>query len=472
MKKLDLAVSSTSPYFIGILFVLMVNCSVGSLAQSATLPPTAAEPDVKNGAARQLVSDSLRAFRSGNRGLGITLLRRAEKVAPQEGWTHFLLGRALLQSYDAASAERQLRQARQNGISDEFVLPSLFDAMIKRHEENKLLDEFPAPAKDATGKLSAEILKGRAMAMLSLGRIDDAAASMDRALSLAKNSDSLLARAKIALRQNNPSFGTKLINEALQRAPRNGHVLLAKLDDLMRSNNDSAAIALSEKILGQFPDDIQTRAAKIDIFLKNNQDAKAKAELGILQARVPKAPIVQYFQAVFLARANKPDAAWKIAQALPPNFALAKPPYIVQLSQMAIKSNHVEAGAAILAKALAYSPDQADLRLRLARIRMIQNNPHSMLLILGPIKDSDNPVALDLLGWAKLRTNDTKGGLDALNRAHSIQPQNGQITFHLVQALNESGDRIAAKELLQKLLASGHSFDDLASARQLANDLR
>jgi Flp pilus assembly protein TadD len=473
VNNLDLAPLSPRLRFVAALLVaLTLHFSVDGPLLAADRPPATAERDVKDPAARQIVSDGLRAFRSGNRGLGITLFKRAEKLAPKEGWVHLLLGKALLQLYDPVSAERELRQARENGMPDELVLPSLFEAMIKRHEENKLLEQFPAPANTANKIVSAQILSGRAMALLSLDRMDEAAASMDQALARVRETTSLLDRAQIALRQNNPSLATKFIDEALRRDPRNGHVMIAKLEDLIRSNNDAATLAFSEKILQQFPGDVQTRASRIDVFLKNNQDAKAKAELEALAARTPRVRMVQYYRAVFLARTKNYDAAWKIVQTFPPNFALARPPFIVQLSEIAIKSGHAEAGATILARALAYAPDQVDLRLRLAAIRLSQNNPHSAVLVLGPLKDSSNPSALDLLGVANLQAGDSGGAVDTLTRASRLRPQDPQITFHLVQALDESGDRPAARELLKKLLANERKFDDLGKARALEYKLR
>jgi hypothetical protein len=49
-----------------------------------------------------------------------------------------------------------------------------------------------------------------------------------------------------------------------------------------------------------------------------------------------------------------------------------------------------------------------------------------------------------------------------------MQPQNGEITFHLVQALDMNGNRNAAKSLLKTLLASKGSFGDLPNAQRLA----
>ena len=58
-----------------------------------------------------------------------------------------------------------------------------------------------------------------------------------------------------------------------------------------------------------------------------------------------------------------------------------------------------------------------------------------------------------------------------MKRANQIQPQNPKITFHLAQALNETGDRSAARNLLKQLLASGRQFDDLENARKLQGEL-
>jgi len=76
------------------------------------------------------------------------------------------------------------------------------------------------------------------------------------------------------------------------------------------------------------------------------------------------------------------------------------------------------------------------------------------------------------LGAIDSQSGDPKSALEKLTRAHSMQPQNGEITFHLVQALDANGNRNAAKSLLKTLLAHGGNFDDLPNAQQLAQTWR
>jgi tetratricopeptide (TPR) repeat protein len=471
MKKLSW--TAATPCYVAMLFsaTLALICTFSRPALAAGPQQASATSDiamsVKNPAARQLVTDAEKAFRSGNTTVALTLLRRATDAAPKDGWIRLALGRALVRTNNPVSGEEQLRQARTDGVPDDIALPSIFGAMIIRHEELKLLNEFPAPAANATGKVNADILEARAMALLALGHADEAAASMDRSLALSRDTESLLVRARIAVQQNNPALARGLRDEALKRDPKNGRAMLAKLGDLQDAGDYRGALALSEQLLKQFPNDTTTRATRIEIFLHLGQDEKASGELKVLMAKAPNAPVTQYYNALFLSRANNPVGAWKIAQTLPPEFTQSTAAYAVSLSQMAVNSGNAETGAAILASALTKSPDNLDLRLRLATIRLRQDSPESAARVMEPINDSNDPLALDMMGYIALQTGDTKEALEKLTRAHDAQPKNGEITFHLIQALDANGTRNTAKGLLKSLLAGGSSFDDLQNARRL-----
>ena len=280
VKNVRFAISLSALIFGAALLAVMLvlNPGLSSPVLAADQARAFTERDVKDPAARQLVSDGLKAFRSGKRTLGISILKRAASAAPKEGLVLYLLARAQLLGHDPVSAERNFRAARADGFPDENVLPSLFDAMIERHEENRILQEFPRPVGSTNRNLGAKIFRGRAMALLSLGRVDEAAAEMDLSLELDRAVPSLLERAQIAERQKNSALVTKLLDESLTREPKNGHVLLAKLDDLAHSNDD-AALGFSERILKQFPQDITTRGTRIEIFLKKHRMPRPRRNL-------------------------------------------------------------------------------------------------------------------------------------------------------------------------------------------------
>ncbi len=92
----------------------------------------------------------------------------------------------------------------------------------------------------------------------------------------------------------------------------------------------------------------------------------------------------------------------------------------------------------------------------------------SMLTLARQLAPNSADIA-DTLGWVKLQQKDVAGGLDLLSKAHAMRPRDGQITYHLVIALDANGRRDAARGLLKALLARGDKFKDLPAATKLSS---
>lgn len=358
---------------------------------------------VKNKAAIAPCLDAANQYARGGLDISFTLMRKAVTAAPTDGNLRLMTGIILLRGDSAGPAERELRLARKYGASDVAVLPPLFRAMVSRHEESQLLNEFPEPAPNATGELAARILHGRGLALRSLGRLDEAAASLDRSLKLSRRPVPLCDRADIALRQNNPVLAGKLIDEALQIDPQNGPALIAKLHLLEISGDAAKTLAFSDRILKDYPNNIESHATRFNVFLKLNQYARAEAELDIMTARSPMSPLVRYYHAVLLSHTKDNNGAYQLVQALPPDFAKSHPEFATQMAQIAIDHGSAELGSNILGAALSAAPDMLDVRLRLAALRMSQNSPQSAMLLLNPVKDSPDPRVKHLLAQGRAR---------------------------------------------------------------------
>ena len=496
------------------IFSCSVLAATGKGTEAGASPASQVVP-----APRQLVDEAKSAYHASNFQLAATLLRQALKIAPKDADTRILLGRLLLQLGDPSSSERELRQALRDGGPTHQALTSLFQTLLKRNEAQALLNEFAEPAAAAKSLSDADILEGRAQALLALGRLDDAKVAAKRALSIHRSVSAFLILAQVALKQGDREAANSLVDEAIKLNRNDGHALLTKLDLLMSANNNVEALSVAERILRLFPNDLATRALRIDILLRLKQEDKAKRALSALHAMAPGSPISQYYQAILLSRAGKSIDAWRIAQALPPNFTRLKPTYALEVSRIAVQSGNIESGASILGAALAKYPDSVDLRLALAEVRMSQSGPEAALSALAPLRDTTDSRVLDLLiqanlklqkydvavvelkrmnnpahtvslltpilklepgaiplmdaiAMAKLQMRDARGSVELLRRAHQLNATDGEITFHLVQALDASGDRRAAKELLTNLLSSGSTFVDRPLAQQLATNWR
>jgi Tfp pilus assembly protein PilF len=78
----------------------------------------------------------------------------------------------------------------------------------------------------------------------------------------------------------------------------------------------------------------------------------------------------------------------------------------------------------------------------------------------------------DSLGWLKVTQKDAAGGLSYLRRAHDLRPKDGEITYHLIVALDANSKRNDARALLKNLLASGAVFPEKQAALQLSSQWR
>jgi len=185
-----------------------------------------------------------------------------------------------------------------------------------------------------------------------------------------------------------------------------------------------------------------------------------------------------------------------------PNTAM-----LIQLVNLVVQANDLPRAGSLMSSWLAKYPADLSVRLEYANLLMQQqNNPVAIAQFQAVLKqDPTNIVALnnlgwllqtsdpkraltllieaqkiapnsadiaDTLGWVKVQQKDVASGLALLNKAHASQPQDGEISYHLVVALDAGGQHGPARQLLKTLLASGAKFQDLPAANKLAADWR
>jgi len=360
-------------------------------------------PLVKNAGARSTCLAARTEYSKGGYRLSLSMMRKALADSHNEPIIRTEIARVLIRMDAMGQAERELRQARQDGAPDREVLLPLFYTMVSKHEETILLNEFPEPAANAKGDAAAAILKGRALAFRSQGQLAPAAAAMDRSLALSRTPDSLLVRADIAGQQKDAARAAKLVDEAFKLAPEDDATMAAKLDQLERANDQAGVLALSYRMQKLYPINSDPREARIRVYLKQNQDAKAKAEIDAFQALRPRSPLMLYYQAVLLARAHDEKGAAQIILGMSRQFIQSHPELAIEMAQIALDGGHAENSAAVLGYALAAAPDMIELRLKLAAMRLAQDSPQSAMLLLGPVKDSRDPAVQKLLSQARAK---------------------------------------------------------------------
>ena len=373
------------------------------MAASALAAPSGGCAEVKNPAARKGCETARAEYLKGNYRLSLTLMSKALEASPKEPILRVQIARIMFRFEAWPRAEDQLRKARKEGAPDQVVLPALFYVMVARHEETKLLNEFPEPAPNAKDPVAAAVLKGRALALQSTDRFSEAATAMDRALSLGRDADGLRIRAEIATQQKDAALARKLVAEAYALAPTDALVMTAQMDQLRKANDLVGVLALSEQMIKLYPVNSDPREARILVFMKQNQDARAKAEVDAFMKLRPKSPLGLFYKAVLLRRAHDTKGAAQLIQALPPEFLKAHPEYALQMADIMLENGSSGTATGMLGTALGAAPDMLDVRLRLASLRLNENSPQSAMVLLTPVKDLPDPQVQKLLGQVRAR---------------------------------------------------------------------
>jgi predicted Zn-dependent protease len=226
---------------------------------------------------------------------------------------------------------------------------------------------------------------------------------MDRSLSLNRDADGLMIRSNIALKQNDIPLADKLVDEAYRLEPKRAPVMVAKIKQLERAGDTAGVIALSDQMIALYPIVSDPVTAKVRAYMKLNQDAKAKAALDAYSAFRTKSAVVYFYRSVLLSRAKDKKGAAQLIQSLPLSFARDNPDLASQMAQIVLDNGNVENAAAILGAGLGGAPDQVDLRIKLAELRMGQDSPQSALLVLNPVQDSNDTRVQALLKKVRAR---------------------------------------------------------------------
>ena len=252
------------------------------------------------------------------------------------------------------------------------------------------------------------------------------------------------------------------------------------------------------------PASAEVRGAQIQVLLKQGDTDGAVASARAFQAASPGTQ-ADILLADTLDGAKLRDQAIAVltkSQADKPN-----PAVLLRLVRIAVLANDNKRAGDLMSGWLASHPADGAVRLEYATLLMQQeNNPQAIAQYQTVLKqEPNNAVALnnlgwmlqdsdpkrslalltqayklapnsaniaDTLGWIRLRQKDAAGALPLLNKAHTLQPRDGAITYHLAMALDANAKHNEARGLLKSLLDSNVQFKERAEAVKLSNSWR
>jgi len=399
----------------------------------------------------KLIDQAHEAMAQNHPRVAVIFLKNAVSAAPKDGDARFQLGVALLRAGDTASAERELRNARQYGASDQRVLPVLFTVMLARSEGRQLLAEFPATADGDTSALASETLRARASALSQTGDQKGAAASLDRALSFDRSPANLLARAQLAQRMADTNLALKLIDEALSKSPKDVLALVTKVGLLVETKQNDKALAVANDLVKHYPDNVEALTTRAGVYLQLNQHEKALVDINASLKAVPGMTLGVYYKAVAMEQAKEAKEAWDLAQTLPPAFVNSSAQIASIVSQMAINAGHAEIGTSILSAAVQNFPSNVDARVRLAESYLQLKDAKHALETLQPMEDSSDPRSMVLLGQAYDMQHQYSKSIEYFEKASATGIGGDPLKLQLASTNLQAGNLDAAINELTKL---------------------
>jgi tetratricopeptide (TPR) repeat protein len=325
---------------------------------------------------------------------------------------------------------------------------------------------------------------------LSTDRADKAEADVDRILSEAPNVPvARYFKAVILARHNNPKqawdIAHSLPKEYLQ--VDSGVALNVANMAIAAGFMDSGAALLSVAV-SRFPWLLDARLALADIRLNQNSPEHALNVLAVVQDSTDPRVAALYARAA-LMRHNTVGAKKYIQRLLDAGGGeelrtldkavalksvadyLAQHPgnKTVKKQQALLLLGFGDAPAAKAAYEQLVREDPADaVALNNLAWLVVQNDPGRALdLAQGAAKINPNSADfLDTLGSMQMNRSDPKAAVISLQKAHDLQPDNAEFSYHLALALQTSGDPGRSRALLHELVKRG-GFTELDAARNL-----
>lgn len=424
------------------------------------------------------------------------MLRKAVAIDADDMGAVIELARLEEAAGDSAAARSRLQAALAAHPSALPVRLALADELVRE----KSYDSARALLKAAGPHAGPDVQFALAQVALARGDLKAADAALDSAIAAQPGRADLVEDAGLVLmRANRYDAALERFAQASQLAPQSAEYWFNSARAQLALNEPLAARSSLEKADALQPDSPPIVGTLALLDAGQGQAQSALARVQALTARRPNDPQVLEIEGDVQADLKDPAkalTAYENAQRLRPSAPLAAKLYRLRLA------THASHPQASLEQWLARDPRSwpihdmlGEYYLGTGNARLAARefqaataiNPKDVLGLnnlawsLDQIGDpgaqaiAERAYRLapnvanvdDTLGWILARGGKAGGAVDYLEHAAQLDPADPSIQYHLAYALAKTGQKAAAREILDKLLATGKAFDARQQARQL-----
>jgi putative PEP-CTERM system TPR-repeat lipoprotein len=416
--------------------------------------------------ATQYLSEAKQLEAKGDDKGAIIQFKNALQKDDKNADARYGLGTLYNRTGNYASAEKELRRARDAGYPADQVNVALATALQGQGAFQRVIEEIIIPD-TATPMQRAQLLVARGNAELGLNDADKAAKLFAEAAQLAPKLAAVhLGLARIAITQNAPDKALAEVDIALAQAPTDHDAWLMKGDLLRLTNQPDAALAAYQSAIKNDPRNIPARLSIASIYLAKNKFDDARQQVEAANKLDGGNLSVRYMQGLVAFRSGKlPEARDALQQVL--KVAPEHLPSLLLSGAINYAQGSYEQAANQLGKVLEKVPNSAYARKLMAatQAKLGQNSQAlATLQALNPEQSSD-PQVLALAGDIYLRNKQYVKANQMLEKAATIDPKSAAIRTGLGMSRLASGDSDRALADLETAASldtgSAHQADTL-----------
>ncbi|MDE2398235.1 MAG: tetratricopeptide repeat protein, partial [Burkholderiales bacterium] len=315
----------------------------------------------------------------------IIQLKSALQQDAQSGEARYLLGKALLQTGDAAGAEAQLGKAEELHYAPEQVAPARARALLQLGAFARLTDAYGA-LKLQDKAAAADLETSVAGAYLMRGQRDAAAQALDQALAAQPAYEpALLLQARIAAAKPDFPAALALVEKITAANPASAEAWMLQGQLQQFGLHDSAAaLASYRKALALRNDLMAAHQAVVSLLLQAHDVDGASAHVQALAKTLPHQPVTQFLQAQMAYVQRDFAGAARLMQPLvqaAPNNAL----FLQLAGAAAYQTNSMTQARTLLAQAVKLAPGLPLATQLLAQASLRSGEPDRALEVLHAV---------------------------------------------------------------------------------------
>lgn len=399
--------------------------------------------------------------------------RNAVRSDPNSAAARAALAQASLDVGDTDTAEKEARAAIERGYDRAAGTSLLVRAYLGRNRAQELLRDFPAPDANTPAAVAAQIMAGRAQALMNLDRRDDAKAAIAEALRLGPNApEPHMAANRMALIEGDRAAAEAAADRALAAAPDNIPALMSKATLLYERGQAQPAIDAFAKVIAQMPGNVLARTRRAEAYLRLDNAAAASADIDAALRIAPTFPTALYIRTLLQTRAQDWKAADETLQRLGNGIQNFPDGYLL-LAFVKNALGQKEQAEDAARRHVARRPDDPRGAKLLASLELAGNRPDAAAGTLDRLakRNAADVEALEMLARAHIAAGRPREAAAALEQAASMAPDNAGIQARLAVVRltigNTEGAAAAANTVL-RLDPSQQTMHQILAAAALA----